>query len=142
MSVSKLLEWFRYTVKVTGFLHWSLRLLYQQSVVCQQQVFPSLFVFPLHLSQCLCVTHLTTRGSLHNKLCSPACCTGLLGEGQPHLLVAAKHGGNGLLGWRGGRLRQRGRGEWLVSAAQKNCCSKTKTNIRCGRLTVSFDCSE
>ena len=141
MSVSKLLEWFRYTVKVTGFLHWSLRLLYQQSVVCQQQVFPSLFVFPLHLSQCLCVTHLTTRGSLHNKLCSPACCTGLLGEGQPHLLVAAKHGGNGLLGWREGGRGREGESRWSEDP-KRIAVQKTKTNIRCGRLTVSFDCSE
>ena len=123
MSVSKLLEWFRYTVKVTGFLHWSLRLLYQQSVVCQQHVFPSLFVFSVHPSQCLGVTLPTTRGSLCTKLRFPACCTGLSvsGEGQSHLLVAAKHGGNGLLRWRGGRWRQRGSGGescWSVQPQQ------------------------
>ena len=122
ISVSELLEWFRYTVKVTGFLHQSLRFLYRQSVVCQQEVFSSLFVMSVHPSQCLCVTLPSTRGSACNKLCSHSHCSALACRGRVDpicLLLQSMEGTGHMDGGERGRRRQRGRGEPLVSAAQK-----------------------
>ena len=69
MSVSELLEWFRYTVKITGFLLCLLSLC-QQGVVCQQQFassFSNLTSPPEYV--CAYQTLLILRGSVHHKHC-------------------------------------------------------------------------
>ena len=71
MSVSELLEWFRYTVKVTGFIH-CLPRLWQQCVVCRQQFSSSLSCLTsvsICHNECACWTLLTLRGSVYHQHC-------------------------------------------------------------------------